>query len=173
MEGERYLDNDKYKDTIYLGDTIPKLDDVRGKIVWVRRYDIYDSSGNKTDKKQGIDLTKWDNQNSYFEYGDIGGITVKIQDAYDYLTHESDKKWDQITTAADDSKQHPEYLVLNLTSAVGGPTTIQPCPKCMADKINPNLTKTFFTQGFNYDWIIMDFITSDLAKNIYESNSEF
>ena len=175
MEGNRYLNNDKYKDKIYLGDTIPKLDDVRGKIVWVRMYDIYNSDGKIIEKEQGINLTKLDslNHNSYFEYGVIGSITVKIQDAYNFLTHDSDKKWNQIATAVDDSKKNPEYLVMNFTSAVGGPTTIQPCPKCMADKINPNLTESFFTHGFNYDWIIMDFISSDLAKNVYKSNSEF
>lgn len=172
MEGSRYLGNDKYKDKIYLGDTIPKLYDVRGKIVWVRRYNIYDSSGNQIEKKQGINLTNWDDQNSYFEYGTIGGITVRIQDAYKYYSDDWDNKWWQITHAADDSKQHPEYLVMNLTSAVGG-TAGRPHPKGMADNINPNLTESFFIQGFNYDWIIMDFITSDLAKNVYESNSEF
>jgi 1-phosphatidylinositol phosphodiesterase len=171
MEGKRYLDNDNYKDKIYLGDTIPKLDDVRGKIVWVRRYDIYDSNANKIEKEQGINLIKWDNQNSYFEYGVIGGITIKIQDAYNYFSDDWDKKWNQVYTAASDSVTNPEYLVLNLTSAVGG-TVGRPHPKGMADKINPNLAE-FFIQGLNYDWIIMDFITSDLARNVYESNSDF
>ena len=172
MEGSLYLNNDKYKDKIYLGDSIPKLDDVRGKIVWVRRYDIYDSNGNKIEKEQGINLIKWDNQNSYFEYGLVGDITVKIQDAYNYLTSDSDKKWNQINTAASDSVANPEYLVLNLTSAVGG-SPGAPHPKGMADKINPNITESYFKKGSNYDWIIMDFITSDLARIIYESNSDF
>ena len=182
MEGNRYLSNDKYKDKIYLrspvaqfdyvNGTIPTLDDVRGKIVWVRRYDIYNSDGKIIEKEQGINLTNWDDQNSYFEYGNIGGITVRIQDAYNYFSSDWDKKWNQIDTAASDSVAHPEYLVLNLTSAVGG-TLGTPHPKGMADKINPNITESYFKKGSNYDWIIMDFITSDLAKIIYESNPEF
>jgi 1-phosphatidylinositol phosphodiesterase len=148
ITSKRYLNNSKYGGRIYLGESIPDLDTVRGKIVWVRRYVRYEPQYHS----EGINLEKWNAQNSYFTYGIINGITVKIQDAYNYLTKDVEGKLDMFDRAARDSTANPEYLVLNLTSAVGGPTSIQPHPKAIADIINPALiASSYFRYGYNYD----------------------
>ena len=171
ITGKRYLDNSKYKDRIYLGESIPDLDTVRGKIVWVRRYVRYETQYHS----EGINLEKWTNQNSFFTYGTINGITVKIQDAYNYTMFEKDKKFDLFNQAANDSVNNPNYLVLNLSSAVGtDPSNIGlPFPKSIAEFMNPQLLSVYFKPGRNYDWIIMDFMDSPLAQSVYKSNPEF
>jgi 1-phosphatidylinositol phosphodiesterase len=170
MESSRYLDNSKYRNRIHLGDTIPQLGSVRGGIVWVRRYGVYDTHGHEISAVQGINLQNWDQQDSYFTYGTIDGITVKIQDNYNVRTRDWENKWHQITNTANDSKANRSYMVINLTSADGGPTSIQPEPKEMAAKINPNLTASFFSHGEHFGWVPMDFVTNTMAQNVYRSN---
>lgn len=166
ITSKRYLNNSKYGGRIYLGESIPDLDTVRGKIVWVRRYVRYEPQYHS----EGINLEKWTDQNSYFTYGTINGIRVQIQDAYNYKSYDCNAKIESVFGALNDSIYHPEYLVLNLSSAVGG--DILPYPKEMADCINPMLSK-YLEPSFNYDWIIMDFMDSPLARSVYKSNPEF
>jgi 1-phosphatidylinositol phosphodiesterase len=151
----------------YTNSTIPKLKDVRGKIVLVRRF-----SGSI-----GIDSTSWpDNPTSVVQVGP----RVMSQDLYKLefwkdqdITGFYDRKWslvyDGMIKASEDTRG--EYLRLNFSSATIMYTPIFPQLRGVANDINERLDAFFEKQPLgSFGAVMMDFATPALIEKIYRSN---
>jgi 1-phosphatidylinositol phosphodiesterase len=151
----------------YTNSSIPKLKDVRGKIVLVRRF-----SGSI-----GIDATSWpDNPASVVKVGPY----VMAEDLYKLefwkdrdITGFYDRKWslvyDAMIKASEDIKG--EYLRLSYSSAIIMYTAFLPQLRGVANDINPRLNAFFEKQPFgSFGAVMMDFATPGLIEKIYRSN---
>ncbi len=151
----------------YTGPTIPKLKDVRGKIVLVRRF-----SGSI-----GIDATRWpDNPTTVVKVGPY----VMSQDLYKLglwkfrdITSFYDTKWslvyDGMIKASEDIKGG--YLRFNFSSATVMYSPILPQLRGVANDINQRLNAFFDEQPLgSFGAVMMDFATPELIEKIYRSN---
>ena len=141
----------------FTASSIPKLSEVRGKMILFRRYD-----GNK-----GINMFNGWSDNATFNIS--GG---KVQDVYS-ISGTSDNsinsKWEAISALLNEaSKDEGSRFFVNFCSAsAGGFTT----PKSVADKVNPKLQSFMDTAAKgSWGWILMDFPTEKLVSDIYMKN---
>lgn len=140
-----------------LNDSIPSLDQVRGKIVLLRRFRALASP-------LGIDASRWpDNSTFTFE-------KIKVQDIYQVQDHEA--KWKAFTALLDDAKNHsPEFLCINFASGVSSTFGI-PNINSVSDDINAWITNYIIANTRSITGIIvMDFADAAKCKLIYDANS--
>ncbi|WP_349408911.1 phosphatidylinositol-specific phospholipase C [Pseudalkalibacillus sp. SCS-8] len=131
----------------YLDKKIPTLDEVRGKIVLIRRFDM-----NKR-KTLGIDVTNWKENTTFFI--DIPYAQFRVQDFYKLLTYFNiDEKWNMVESFMNEAQKGAmEHWYLNYASASQGAT-----PKSVANKVNPYLFRYMDQVGSNrVGTILMDF----------------
>jgi 1-phosphatidylinositol phosphodiesterase len=151
----------------YTKSTIPKLKDVRGKIVLVRRFP----------GSIGIDANSWpDNPTSVVKVGPY----VMSQDLYKLefwkdrgITSFYDRKWslvyDGMIKASKDIRG--EYLRINFSSATIMYSPILPQLRGVANDINKRLNAFFDKQPpGSFGAVMMDFATPELIEKIYRSN---
>lgn len=164
------------EEKVYCGGDIPSMKEARGKIVFLRRFNLTQNYEGWVERAMGFNLTNWDDI-SYknYEYAyklyDDGKNHVYIQDAYNTYGSE---KWAYIlgtmkqTTGQDTS--HPiEYnsWVINYTSCARG------TPLGLTREINPRLFKD---EGNCIDnrflgTVMLNFIDEPMSRLIYETNS--
>ena len=167
---------EKNKDKVYSGGDIPSMKEARGKIIFLRRFNLTKNYDSSVERAMGFNLTNWDDikykdyKYAYKLYDD-GKNHVYIQDAYNTYGSE---KWPYIletmkqTTGQDTS--HPiEYnsWVFNYTSCSQG------TPLGLTREINPRLFKD---EGNCIDnrflgTVMLNFIDDPMARLIYETNS--
>ncbi len=168
----------------FLENRLPKLSEVRGKIVLIRGFDISDP---KNVKNMGIN-----NHDGRDSNGIISNPNyyLRTQNEYNYATDEYQKKWSKITKLFDNSQRlDPNVLYINYTSAVGGQrikeeidllvTEIElvdeiiPAPREMADRINPPLWQYVHFNGAykkRLGIVVMDFPRPDINSLIIDAN---
>lgn len=140
-----------------LPDTIPSLGEARGKLVLLRRYD-----------GAGLSLL-WENQNGHDDTSlntaqeDNGSYTLWVQDRYEYGTSD---KWAAFTAGLGAAQTDGENAAVHFLSTKG--TLPQGHPWYFAQKLNPQLTALGAEQLSG--WIVVDFLTPELAAVIYSSN---
>ena len=152
----------KYKNMWYLGDKIPKLKDVRGKIVLIRRF--------KGSKGLGIDATGW-KDNTTFSLNN--NASLYVQDCYKVSDY--NKKWNAIkNTLEKAAAKKDNSLYLNYSSGYKSILGI-PAIKRVKERMNPNISSyiSSHSKKARYGVIAMDFITSDLAAKIINTNADF
>ena len=152
------------------------MKEARGKIIFLRRFNLTKNYDSSVERAMGFNLTNWDDikykdyKYAYKLYDD-GKNHVYIQDAYNTYGSE---KWPYIletmkqTTGQDTS--HPiEYnsWVFNYTSCSRG------APLGLTREINPRLFKD---EGNCIDnrflgTVMLNFIDDPMARLIYETNS--
>ena len=167
---------EKNKDKVYSGGDIPSMKEARGKIIFLRRFNLTKNYESSVERAMGFNLTNWDDikykdyKYAYKLYDD-GKNHVYIQDAYNTYGSE---KWPYIletmkqTTGQDTS--HPiEYnsWVFNYTSCSRG------APLGLTREINPRLFKD---EGNCIDnrflgTVMLNFIDEPMSRLIYETNS--
>ena len=167
---------EKNKDKVYSGGNIPSMKEARGKIIFLRRFNLTKNYESSVERAMGFNLANWDDikykdyKYAYKLYDD-GKNHVYIQDAYNTYGSE---KWPYIletmkqTTGQDTS--HPiEYnsWVFNYTSCSRG------APLGLTREINPRLFKD---EGNCIDnrflgTVMLNFIDDPMARLIYETNS--
>lgn len=164
------------EEKVYCGGDIPSMKEVRGKIVFLRRFNLTQNYEGWVERAMGFNLTNWDDI-SYknYEYAyklyDDGKNHVYIQDAYNTYGSE---KWAYIlgtmkqTTGQDTS--HPiEYnsWVINYTSCAQG------TPLGLTREINPRLFKDEENCIDNrfLGTVMLNFIDEPMSRLIYETNS--
>lgn len=164
------------EEKVYCGGDIPSMKEARGKIVFLRRFNLTQNYEGWVERAMGFNLTNWDDI-SYknYEYAyklyDDGKNHVYIQDAYNTYGSE---KWAYIlgtmkqTTGQDTS--HPiEYnsWVINYTSCARG------TPLGLTREINPRLFKdeeNCIDTRF-LGTVMLNFIDEPMSRLIYETNS--
>jgi 1-phosphatidylinositol phosphodiesterase len=146
----------------YIGTSIPKLKDVRGKIVLLRRF-------NGT---VGLDIkTGWKNNEKSISVN-APPINCSHQDFYKLGVSDSkETKWqaiDAMLTLSISPTRQADRLFLNFTSA--GRTTHADGPESIADYINPKLLDYFNQTSGNFGVLPMDFATANLNALIIAAN---
>ena len=167
---------EKNKDKVYSGGDIPSMKEARGKIIFLRRFNLTKNYDSSVERAIGFNLTNWDDikykdyKYAYKLYDD-GKNHVYIQDAYNTYGSE---KWPYIletmkqTTGQDTS--HPiEYnsWVFNYTSCSQG------APLGLTQEINPRLFKdedNCIDTRF-LGTVMLNFIDEPMSRLIYETNS--
>ena len=167
---------EKNKDKVYSGGDIPSMKEARGKIIFLRRFNLTKNYDSSVERAMGFNLTNWDDikykdyKYAYKLYDD-GKNHVYIQDAYNTYGSE---KWPYIletmkqTTGQDTS--HPiEYnsWVFNYTSCSRG------APLGLTREINPRLFKDEDNCIDNrfLGTVMLNFIDEPMSRLIYETNS--
>lgn len=167
---------EKNKDKVYSGGDIPSMKEARGKIIFLRRFNLTKNYDSSVESAMGFNLTNWDDikykdyKYAYKLYDD-GKNHVYIQDAYNTYGSE---KWPYIletmkqTTGQDTS--HPiEYnsWVFNYTSCSQG------APLGLTQEINPRLFKDEDNCIDNrfLGTVMLNFIDEPMSRLIYETNS--
>ena len=171
-------------DLFYIGENIPKLGDVRGKIVLLRRFDFKEDSKINLVHPWGIDLVDWDDNKTEAGVGtkdSSGKRRCIVQDYYDLRTeNESDfinKKFDAIKALLDkagNAHKSDETMFINFCSASRVPKISPiPEPEKFAEHVNPKLSEylTRSPRGM-YGCVLMDFPenTPQLIHQLIASN---
>lgn len=154
----------------YLGDKIPTLQEARGKLVLMRRYDDKAEFG----AASGIPMA-WGNPEPDEEWNlsDIVSVseypahTLKVQDMYELDTKD---KWTAFSDFLDycEKETSLEEVRIHFLSTKG--SLAYGHPYYFAAALNKKFLKTELVQGTNYGWIILDFANPELAEHIYETN---
>jgi len=144
-----------------LGDGVPALGDVRGKIVLLRRFDAVAAP-------LGIDATAWPD-NATFAID--GPASLRIQD--DYMVTSNDAKFAAITGLVDEAKASDgTTLFLDYTSGYmiheGAPDIL-----VVSDDINTRLDDLLDaeTAGTRLGVLVMDHVTSARVHAVLETNA--
>lgn len=136
---------------------LPRLDQVRGKIVLFRRFP-------STSRAKGIDASNWPD-NRTFRSG-----LLRVQDVYQSPNPET--KWSSVETLLKEAGEgNPDTLFVNFTSATGSRMGIPNIPS-MSTPMNRKVTTYFMNQPkARCGIIVMDFVNEARCRLIYETNS--
>ncbi|MBQ9531937.1 MAG: leucine-rich repeat protein [Eubacterium sp.] len=170
--GEGY----NYKDRWYLGKSVPKLSDVRGKCVLFNRFDQYigSESGqgvtvdeNESGQKIKYNEMEGDFAEPYYQniYSNNTGIgTAHIQDFYKWNTGQKITATQYMLSLG---HWHGEYYI-NYSSTVSDSSI--PNPQDLSKKVNPSYFSYTYEKTKPSGIFAMDFATSDIARKIIENN---
>ena len=142
-----------------LTDTLPTLGDARGKLILLRRYE-----------GTGLPLL-WENQNGHDDVTlntvreDNGSYTLWVQDRYEYGAAD---KWNAFTAGMQTAQIDEGSAAVHFLSTKG--TLPQGHPWYFAQKLNPMLLSGSDPLS---GWIVVDFLTPELAEHIYSANGVF
>lgn len=147
-----------------LSETIPSLDEARGKLVLMRRYE--DEAG--LGAAAGIPLL-WPNQNGHDDLSlntavtDNGSYRLWVQDRYEY---DAADKWAAFTAGIAQNGAEPSDIALHFLSTKG--TAAYGHPYGFAKTLNAQLAQA--PAGELSGWIVLDYFSAPLAARIYETN---
>lgn len=145
-------------------DTMPTLDEARGKLVLLRRYADEASFGSEG----GLPLI-WEDQKGTENFAlntvssDNGSYTLWVQDRFEYDT---EHKWTAFLGGLRTAPGSDEECYLNFLSTKG--TGTYGHPYHFAKTLNARLLDQTLTQGSG--WIVVDFGTAELAQHVYTAN---
>lgn len=143
-----------------LGNTVPSLGAVRGKIKLLRRFSATVS--------KGIDATNWAD-NTVFEINNAGSA-IKVQDFYN--VNDVNSKWTKMETLLNEAKNDASgKLYINYGSGYKAGIFGIPNINTVANAVNPKVT-AFFTANTHgkFGIIPLDFIDADRSKLILNTN---
>ncbi|MEN7546326.1 phosphatidylinositol-specific phospholipase C [Rapidithrix thailandica] len=148
-------------DKWYLAENVPALEQVRGKIVLLRRF-----SANNTPK--GINATAWQD-NTTFEINTPQAL-LKVQDVYQ--VPDNNQKWNSIESLLNEAKTgNADRLYINFTSGYKPGWFGIPNIPTVSDAINPKVSNYFSTPAKGRFGIIpMDFAEASRNARIVEAN---
>ncbi len=147
-----------------LSDTVPSLEEARGKLVLLRRWE--DEAG--LGAAAGVPLL-WPNQNGHGDtslnvaVSDNGSYRLWVQDRYEY---DAADKWAAFETGMKQNGAQAGDVLLSFLSTKG--TAAYGHPYGFAKTLNPQLLDTPAEELSG--WIVTDFFSATLAAHIYESN---
>jgi 1-phosphatidylinositol phosphodiesterase len=161
---EAYIANTK--NFWFLENRFPKLSEVKGKIVLLRRFNKDSSSG-----ELGLDAKSDWKDDATFAMNLYSPLdTMEVQDQYS--TNNAEKKWNWIRSLLDRAKSDcPERLFLNFSSATDTKgVDFIPNPEKMANQINPKLIEYFVANRGRFGIIAMDFNLANISGIIVQTN---
>lgn len=139
--------------------TIPKMGEVRGQIMLLRRF------GASTPK--GLKATNWQN-NTTFSIS--GSAPMRIQDYYN--CDDGAAKWTAVSSLLNEAQSGSQsILYINYTSGYKSGLFGIPSIPTISDYVNPRL-ETYCTENplGRVGVMAMDFATEDLCEKIYRTN---
>lgn len=157
---------DKNRSAWYLGDNIPKLSQVRGRIVLLSRFA---NPLNRTDT--GLDFS-WDDQGNtesvdlpYTMYPLGDDAHLWVQDRYRYTVAQ---KEDAVKDMLENVQADDSTFTLNFLSTTNGSGL--PHPSSYAEVLNDILMNMDLHYNTSYGTIVVDFGTKQIAQHIYMTN---
>lgn len=157
---------DESPDLWYLGNAIPTLGDVRGKIVLFRRFRL------DKDTKTDVGINAFDgfpdNETKTIE----GPPKLRIQDEFGQLSTSKDSKFKAVEKILKEAVApgHRDVLYVNFSSAAG--VIPRDFPLAVANFINPRLVDYFTSNPKGrFGIIAMDFQTTELNTLIARTNA--
>lgn len=142
----------------WLKPELPRLSQVRGKIVLFRRF-------SSPSQAKGIDASNWPD-NKTFSSG-----LLRVQDVYQSPNPET--KWWSVDSMLKEARQgepNPNTLFVNFTSATGSRMGIPNIPS-ISTPMNRKITEYFMNQPkARCGIIVMDFVDEGRCRLIYETN---
>ena len=105
-----------WKHLFYIEDKIPKISDVRGKIVVARRFSLPDNL------TIGVNLYDgWPNDDKINHWKNANGVYLYVQDEYTYfnIIENKFKDYVKVTLESATNSAYRDYLFLNFTSCTG------------------------------------------------------
>lgn len=167
---EQYFANTRVNDRMWKGTHMPSVNEVRGRIVLVRRYGNYVAAGANP---RGIDISGnlWPKNDTGHNTNYLGE-KFAIQDKFGYYGWATiGHKWDAVASFLDETRRsnERERLFINFLSATGG-FLPAPSPGGVANNINQRL-KDFLTPNDTRRMgvIVMDYPT-DAPSGIGDVN---
>lgn len=155
-----YADNPSYSSYWWRHSYVPKVGDVRGKIVLMRRFSgSFSVSG-------GIDVRGWQDDARFTLY-DTRGVGIDVQDYYKVSSSTNDNKWGEIVSQFNDAINDTSgTLFLNYTS---GRSTFLGIPNItsVSNDINERLVNYFESnesESIHHGIVISDFITPEMTR---------
>ena len=151
---QNYVNQDA--DRWLLPDALPTLSEARGKLVLLRRYE-----------GTGLPLL-WANQNGHDDTAlntvceDNGSYLLWVQDRYEYGAAD---KWAAFRAGIDAANPDGGTAAIHFLSTKG--TLPQGHPWYFAQKLNKLLLASSDAVS---GWIVVDFLSSELAERIYSAN---
>jgi 1-phosphatidylinositol phosphodiesterase len=144
-----------------LAPTLPKLGDVRGKVVLLRRFTA-------ATVPLGIDASQWPDHVTFTI--DNADARLRIED--EYVVSDNDAKWNAVTKLIDEAASgDPATWMLTYTS---GYQTIQGLPNItiVSDDINARLDTLLSnaSPGSHLGTVVMDFANSARVEAIVSTN---
>ena len=166
---ENWIESSKYAEYFYTDDSIPTLDEVRGKIVLMRRYRSYDAA-----LTRGINAHNgWGDNGSFRIYRDA--YTLRIQDIYQYdtvgLSFGKDK-WKNFLAfdrdmQAENTDDPADVLWLNFSN---GCNKVSCGQVSCAVVVNAYILNAFKSAAGNHGIVIMDHVTPCLVSEVIATN---
>lgn len=142
----------------WLNAELPRLDQVRGKILLFRRF-------SSTSQVKGIDASKWPDNKTF------SSDLMRVQDVYQSPNAET--KWRSVETMLKEAREgepNPNILFVNFTSATGSRMGIPNIPS-MSTPVNQKITAYLMNQPkARYGILVMDFVNEGRCRLIYETN---
>ena len=138
-------------------DALPTLGEARGRLILLRRFE-----------GTGLPLL-WANQNGHDDTSlnaaeeENGSYTLWVQDRYEYGASD---KWNAFLAGLDTAQTDSTHAAVHFLSTKG--TLPQGHPWYFAQKLNPQLLA--LDAGKLNGWIVVDFLTPELAQAIYGAN---
>ncbi|MGN1329050.1 MAG: phosphatidylinositol-specific phospholipase C domain-containing protein [Eubacterium sp.] len=174
-ENEKCFDNlfntyiSKASDRWFLENRSPLLEEVRGKIILIRRCKMADRE-NYTDKNTGIDFSKWVEQDTAepspltLKTSGENEMTFIIQDRFKY---KPEPRWnDCIKPFLDTMAEFNGKYIINYLSTAGGLKG----PYNNSKYINPKFLDYPLDKKKYYGTIYTDFPTEKLVRKIIDTN---
>lgn len=156
---------DKNRSEWYLNDSIPKLSQVRGKIVLLSRFK------NPRMRSTGLDF-KWDDQGNtdsvdlpYVNYSVGHDGNLWVQDRYRYTVAQ---KEDAFIDMLENVQPDDSTFALNFLSTTNGSGL--PHPSSYASTLNNVLLNQDLHSNTSYGIIVVDFGTKEIAQHVYMTN---
>lgn len=138
---------------------LPRLDQVRGKMVLFRRFP-------SNSKARGIDASSWQD-NTTFSSG-----LLRVQDVYQAPGAEI--KWRDVEAFLKEAREgepNPNTLFVNFTSATGSSWMGIPNIPSISTPMNHKITDYLMNQPkARYGILVMDFVNEGRCRLIYETN---
>lgn len=166
----RYIE--RQPESWYLGNRVPALDEVRGKLVLANR--MTDEEGNVS----GGLAFLWENQGNKDPSGDPVALAdvneetvLHVQDRYCF---DREDKWKAVAETLESSAQSEasaggkSHIYLNYLSTKGRAPVGH--PYYYAKELNRRLLGHELTEGEKCGWVVVDFGTGELAEHIYGIN---
>lgn len=160
----------EYPDKWYTENRIPKLGEVRGKIVLVRRCKMYENSAEYSAENAGIDFSRWVEQDEAvpealtLETYSLDNARFIIQDRFKY---KPEPRWSEcIKPFLDNQKVFDGEYIICYFSTAGGIKG----PESNAKYINPRLLDYPLEKGKYYGIMYLDFPSEEIAEKIILTN---
>ncbi len=150
---------DDYKNYLYLGSEMPKLKDVRGKVVVCTTHpELLGEDGGMAFPARGTTSSV-----------SVGGVQFSPLSATNAAEAQGLAFEDPVPRTGDVNAAHSNVVYAGAVASAQG----EPTPRAQANEVNPMLFGNggkFATRGTLYGWVLAGYVGASQAKQLWEAN---